>query len=193
MELIIYLVLCVIVGFIIGKLLLITNNKNSIKPYFQKVGDKQFIIGNEFVDLETDTPVTRMEQQREDNRHYWNYEKNKLIRDRDIIYKDYIKTTAAIYEYPKLKECVTNEKLEAITEKYDKYEYMCKKLDETIYLSKEEFLIKEENPMYCIDFTTLFTLNKPFYGYTIHNEKTAKYANGDMNKMIAEEFKEKWY
>jgi hypothetical protein len=41
-----------------------------------------------------------------------------------------MKTTQAIHKYPDLKNCVTEEKLEAITEKYYKYIFMCKKLDE---------------------------------------------------------------
>jgi hypothetical protein len=83
--------------------------------------------------------------------------------------------------------------LDGITEKYEHYLKMCNKLNKDMILSKEEFLIKEENPAFCVDFTNMLWIRNPIGCYTIFNEKNAKYAHGKMDEIISQEFKEKWY
>ena len=187
----IILIICGFVGWFFAKSL---RTEPTSKSNITRIDDKNWIVNNEFVSFEEDTPILRFKQEMEDNKHYRNYESEKLSRDRERIFNDWMKTTQAIHKYPDLKNCVTEEKLETITEKYDKYLFMCKKLDETtMILSKEEFLIKEENPMYCVDWTNMMWFPKHLGIYEIHNEKTAKYYKGNMNELIAKEFKTKWY
>lgn len=191
METITILIICGFMGWFFAKSL---RTEQTSKSNITRIDDKNWIVNNEFVSFEEDTPILRFKQEMEDNKHYRNYESEKLSRDRERIFNDWIKTKQAIHKYPDLKNCVTEEKLEAIAEKYDKYLFMCKKLDETtMVLSKEEFLIKEENPMYCVDFTNMMWFPKHLGIYEIHNKKTAKYYKGNMNELIAKEFETKWY
>lgn len=168
--------------------------ETSIKSNITRIDDKNWIVNDKFVSFEEDTPILRLKQEIEDNKHYQNYESEKLINDRKQIFNDKIKTIQAIQKHPGLKNCVTKEKLEAITDKYERYIFMCKKLGEsTMILSKEEFLIKEENPIYCLDFTNIMFFPKHFGFYEIYNEKTARYYKGNMDELIAKEFENKWY
>ena len=191
METITILIICGFMGWFFAKSL---RTKTVGKSNITRIDDKNWIMNNEFLSFEEYTPILRFKQEMEDNKHYRNYESEKLSKDRKRIFNDWMKTTQAINKYPDLKNCVTEEKLEAITEKYGKYLFMCKKLDETtMILSKEEFLIKEENPAFCVDFTNMMWFPKHLGFYEIHNEKTAKYYNGNMNELISEEFETKWY
>jgi protease II len=191
METITILIICGFMGWFFAKSL---RTETTSKSNITRIDDKNWIVNNEFVSFEEDTPILRFKQEMEDNKHYRNYESEKLSRDRERIFKDWMKTTQAIHSHSDLKNCVTEEKLEAITEKYDKYLFMCKKLDEaTMILSKEEFLIKEENPMFCVDWTNMMWFPKHLGFYEIHNEKTAKYCKGNMSELIAKEFETKWY
>ena len=178
-------------GWVYGKQR--NNNTDNDKSKITKVGDKAWIVGNEFVNLEEDTPLNNFKQEQEDQKHYQAYERERLMNDRQRIGNDWIKTKQALGKYPDLKNCVTSEKLDAITLKYEQYVKMCNKLEENLILDKDEFLIKEENPAFCVDFTGVMFLQKPVGCYNIYNTKTAKYYNGDMNKMIRDEFKDKWY
>ncbi len=191
METITILIICGFMGWFFAKSL---RTETTSKSNITRIDDKNWIVNNEFVSFEEDTPILRFKQEMEDNKHYHNYKSEKLSRDRERIFKDWMKTTQSIHKYPDLKNCVTEEKLEAITEKYDKYLFMCKKLDETIMiLNNEEFLIKEENPAFCVDWTNMIWFPKHLGFYEIHNEKTAKYYKGNMNELIAKEFEAKWY
>ena len=190
MELIFILPFMLLVGWMFGKQL---NNNDTDKNKITRVGDKAWIIGNEFVNLEEDTPLNTFKQEQEDRKHYQAFERERLMHDRLRIGNEWMKTKQAIGKYPDLKDCVTTEKLKAITNKYKKYLNMCNKLDETMVLNKEEFLIKEENPAFCVDFSGMMFLQTPVGCYNIYNTKKAKYHKGDIQKMIADEFKEKWY
>lgn len=195
MGYIIYLCVMILFGITISKMAtaLTTSTRDSSNDLV-RLDDKNWIINNKFVSFEEDTPVLRFKQEREDTKHYRHYESHRLNTDRSRIGDDYLKTIFAIQDHPDLKDCVTEEKLLEITEKHEEYVYMCTKLKEDIMvLSKEEFLIKQENPIYCATFK-IDILNPLGVGfYTIHNEKTAKYANGNVNELIEAEFKEKWY
>lgn len=168
------------------------NNSNSKASGITKINDKNWIINNKLVSFEKNTPMLNHMQKMEDDKHYRNYEFNRLRRDREKIYKDYSRVINAIYDNPnsKLLDCVTEEKLEAITEEYDQYVHMCKKLEIILFLTKEQFLIKKENPMLFMN----FRWDSPRGGiYEIHNEETAKYLNGNYSELMEEEFKKNWY
>ena len=171
-----------------------TSTEEDFKSPITRLDDKNWIIDGKFVSFEEDTPVLRIRQKLEDNKHYHAYESEKLMRDRESLWKDYLKTTQAIKKFPNLEECVTPEKLEAITDEYEHYLKKCNKLEEDAILTKEEFLIRDENPTLCVDFSSFgIWIRKPIGAYIIHNEKTARYARGRMEDIMAKEFKEKWY
>lgn len=65
-----------------------------------------------------------------------------------------------------------------------------KNLKLSFFLDKEEFLIKEKNPMYCIYF--YMHVPVPLTRYTIHNKKTAKYIGGVLEG-LKKEYEEKWH
>ena len=165
------------------------------KSSITKIDDKNWIVDNEFVSFETDTPILRMQQKIEDDKHFGNYELNRLTMDRARISSYYIKTLNAINKFPDLIECVTPKKLDMITEKYNEYIQMCDNLDEQFRLTKEEFLIREENITLCVDFSTIgLKIPTPGSGiYEIHNPETARYHRGNIQEIMAEEFKIKHY
>jgi hypothetical protein len=187
-----FIIMCV-VGFAIG--FLITNKllapKSSRKSDIIRIDDKNWIVNNKFVSFEEDTPVLRMQQEQEDRNHYFNYMSERIMYDTKRVSDEFFKTTKAIHQHPDLKDCITPEKLLSISDKYEKYLFMCKKLNANFFLTNEQFLIKEENPIYCGEFSMFFP--KPMPGYIMYNPKTAKYANGDVYKLIEAEFKEKYY
>lgn len=198
MNLIIWISVIVVLGFIFGRMIIRLSQNNLTKASsITMIDKKHWIVNGEYIDLEEDTPVNRMKQRHEDDKHYWDYESNRLTRDRQRIGANYFKTIKAINnkDFSYIKECVTPENLKEITEKYDKHVNMCKKLEEDFILTKEEFLIKENNPMHCVDFTaSLDYINTtPMIVYNIYNDKTARYKNGNKQKMMEVEFKEKWY
>ena len=177
---------------------LLGERQKSCKDYnknFIKLDDKNYIVNNEFVSFEEDTPILRMQQDREDKKHYRNYESQRLMRDFKEITNNHMSTIMAIAKYPELRNCVTPENLAKIEEDYNYYCKKCEKHNITLKLTKEEFLIKETHPSLCIDWGSfgIFVLNPISYCYTIYNEKTAKYKGGNMMDKIKEEFKEKWY
>jgi hypothetical protein len=194
-EILATLLLYVVLGLLIGKSGLFFNSSSSdTKSNITRIDDKNWIVNNKFVSFEEDTPILRLEQEQEDTKHYRGYERAKLSADRERIGDEYLKTIFAIQDHSDLKDCVTEEKLLEITKKYEEYTFMCGKLKEDLMvLTKEEFLIRQENPIYCASFK-MNIMNPMASGcYMIHNEKTAKYAGGNVNEMIAAEFKEKWY
>jgi len=171
------------------------SSKSEYKNNITKIDDKNWIVNNEFVSFETDTPALRFKQQMEDDKHFMAYEMDRLNRDRERIGSYWVKTIEAIKKYPDIKECITSEKLEAITEKYDEYIQMCDNVDEMLRLTKEEFLIREENIALCFDFLTcgLIIPNMGSGIYEISNPETARYYKGNMQDIMAEEFKKKHY
>ena len=197
MGIIAYLGIWVAIGCLIGfTATRISRIGESDTGRYRQIDDKNWIINGVFVSFEEDTPALRFQQKMEDDKHYRAYERNRTMDDRKRIFNNWMKTVAAIHKYPELQESVTPEKMEAITEKYDQYALMCKKLDYDLYmLTKEQFLIKNENVAYCVDWSNSFgyIVNPMESGcYTIHNEKTAKY-QGNVMELIETEFKQKWY
>ena len=158
-----------------------------------KIDDKNWMFGNELISFDEDTEYLKLQQKQEDTKHYNEYESKKLLRDSARLAKEYFQTLRAINEYPNLKDCVTDETLDEITEAYEQYIKKCDKLNENFRLTKEEFLIKEKNPVYCVDLRDIGMKWGDGGLYYIYNQKTAKYANGNMDKMLEAEFKEKWY
>lgn len=193
MEYLILLPFMVLMGFLFAKHINSSNNNNSSKSSITKIDDKNWIVNNEFVSFEEDTPLKRFQQEQEDRKHYQAYERDKLQRDRERLWKDWMKTKQAIDKYPDLKNCVSDEKLNSITNEYEHYLKMCDKLKEDMILTKEEFLIKKENPALCVDFTNILCIRNPIGCYTIFDKKNAKYAHGKMDELISQEFKKKWY
>ena len=192
MEIITIIGLFGLMGWCFSKTL---SSKNENKSNITKIDDKNWIVNNEFVSFETDTPALRFKQQMEDDKHFRAYEMDRLTRDRERIGGYWLKTIEAIQKYPEIKECVTPEKLEDISEKYDEYIRMCDNVDEMLKLTKEEFLIREENILLCVDFLSfgLVIPNASAGIYEISNPETARYYKGNMQDIMAEEFKEKHY
>jgi len=196
MEIIIYFliiaILAVCVGLLFGKIFLIlktplttdrTESSNIIR-----IDDKNWIVNNEFVSFEEDTPINRFKQELEDNEHYRNYERQRLQYERDKIFNQWQNVNNAIIKNPKIKECVTEEKLKNTKNEYASYVLKCKKLDEIPMLSPEDFVILKEN-VFLNYFKFFFPKPIPSGVYSIYNEKTAKY-KGDYS--VEKEFNEKW-
>jgi len=161
-----------------------------------KIDDENYIVNGERVSFEEDTPLLRHQQEVEDKKHYREYERVRLAYDREKIYEEWRRTTQFIDKHPdwsSINKHITKEDLEKIAIKYSHYLKMCDKLQEKHFmLNKEEFIIKETNVIACCSFKMM----SPTLGcsaYVIHNEKTAKYAGGNVMEQIRKEFKEKWY
>jgi len=192
MELIAMIGFFGLMGWGLSKIL---SGKSNYKSGITKIDDKNWIVDNKVVSFETDTPALRFQQEMEDDKHFRAYEMDRLIRDRERIGGYWLKTIEAIQKYPDIKDCITPEKMESITEKYNEYIQMCDNVDEMLRLTKEEFLIREENIYLCVDFLS-FGLIIPKYGsgsYEISNPETARYYKGNMKDIMAEEFKKKHY
>lgn len=157
-----------------------------------KIDDKTFMVDNKIVSFKENTAMLTLQQKMEDDKHYFNYERKRLNRDRERLANEWIETKKAINNYPDLKDSVTEEKLNDITEKFTQYVFICKKL-QLLHLSKEEFLIKEENPIYCADFSNMMQWDIGGGIYNVYNDKTARYYNGKMTELMAKEFQTKWY
>lgn len=159
-----------------------------------RIDDNNWIVDNKFISFEEDTPILRLKQKIEDDKHYLNYKNEKLRRDKVQLYKDWLKTIEAIHKYPYIKDCVTVKKLENITEKYNKYLLKCEKLNEnTMILSKEQFLIKEEYPNLCVDFSSITWIFESLGFYNIYNKKTARYYSSNIIETIKKEFETDHY
>lgn len=164
----------------------------SDKNKLTRIDDKNWIVDGKLVSLEEDTPLLRFEQEQEDSRMYWEYESNKLMHDRKEIGDTWMKTIKAIHDMPDLKESVTEETLSIWMESFLEYDFKCDKLKEIMKLELEDFVIMRENPAFCCALSWCNPMSTASI-YHISNEKTAKYANGDVNELIAAEFKAKWY
>lgn len=186
MEIIPILIMTILLNY------MLYNSSKKSESNITKINDENWIVGSELVSFEEDTPLLRFQQQCEDEKHFRNYETDKLMKDRGQIFDDHLKTIQAIHKNPELKNCVTDEKLKAITEKHEEYILMCDKLGETIRQTKEQFLIKQENP-WCCSSMGFQGFRKSLGVYEIHNDKTAKYLNGNMEELMEKEFKAKWY
>lgn len=153
------------------------------------IDEKNFIIDNKFVSFEEDTPLLRMKQKLEDDKHYREYEEAVLKMDRQELSKNYFKTVTAINNSPELASCITEEKLLDITDEYDSYVFKAKKLN-GLYLTKEQYLIRKENIWLCGYFEMCSPPQRGFI-YNLHNDKTARYS-GNMSEILKQEFKTKW-
>lgn len=130
MDIIITFIVCTGMGYLIAKSFSIASES---KSNVVRLDDKNWIVTNEFVSFEEDTPILRLKQKMEDDEIYRNYEIDRLTHERSCIFNDWETTVRAIRDYPHLKECVTEEKLNAIAEKYDHYLDKCKKLKIIIF------------------------------------------------------------
>jgi len=189
MELIFLIVACfAIIFFVIGY----GSNK---EPKIIKINDDTWFVGDRFVSLGP-SKIDTVRQELEDSKVYREYERNRLDRDFRRICNDHTKTLQAINNHPELKDCITEEKLNNITEKYEDYVRICEKHNLLgMYLTKEEFLIKEENPVYCVSFSDI-GMCQPMLTtglYYIHDPKTAKYGGTNSWKELEEDFKKRWY
>jgi hypothetical protein len=181
----------IILPFVVWIGWLFRRKETEIKKDVIRLGDKSWIINNEYVTFEEDTPLLRFKQQQEDDEHYRNFERARLEFEREQIFEEYLKTTSYIQKHPEvLKELVPKE-LIAVTEEYERYVRKCKNMGELMVLSKEEFLIKKKNPIYCCSFKLYLSI--PMKCYTLYNEKTARYKGGNMQKQIEQEYINKWY
>ena len=74
---------------------------------------------------------------------------------------------------------------------------MCDGVGEPLRLTKEEFLIRDENLFRCADFSAMGIVVNPFGKtlgmYTIYDSKTSRYEGGNMLELMEAEFKAKHY
>jgi len=192
MEIIPILLLYAVLGVVIGKLSLFCIPKTEHKSDYIQIDEKNWIVKGEFVSFEEDTPILRFQQEQEDNEHYRKFERERLKEDSNMMWDNYMKTVEGIEKYSHMLKPVTEDNLLEYEDKYQEYIFKCKKLDVLTILTKEEFVTMNENPIWCRTFKFRNPLSYAHI-YTIHNDKTAKYAGGDMYKMMEAEFKEKWY
>ena len=75
-----------LLGFLIGRWSVKADKKESSS--FIKIDDKNYIINNESISYEEDTPLLRLKQAQEDRRHWNNYERQRLKMLRDRLYGD---------------------------------------------------------------------------------------------------------
>ena len=84
--------------------------------------------------------------------------------------------------------------MELNKEEYNKY---CRKVDKHDFIPKlteAEFTVKQKYPHHCFDFNVgISVFNPASSGYMIHNEKTAKYKDGNIMDIMSQEFEKKWY
>ena len=193
MDIACQVLLILVAGYLFSKYWFSRNKDSHNSSLVIQIDDKNFIVNNEFISFEEDTLAKRFSQEIEDRRHYVAYESQRLQYDRERILNDWMQTHQAIIQFPDLLNCITYEKMESITKKYDEYVNMCDKLGAITPLDKSSFLILQENPLHCMSFKNMMFIRKPIGCYMISNEKTAKYIHGDMLEMMKQEFKEKWY
>ena len=110
-----------------------------------RLDDKNWIVNNEFVSLEEDTPLLRMKQKREDNKHYRDYEQRVLSYERQIISDEWIRTKGFIAKHKGILKKVTIADIEQYIEKYTEYLSRCEKLKEDKVLTVEEFIIDRKS------------------------------------------------
>jgi len=155
-----------------------------------KINETNYLYNGKLISFDDDTPLLRLEQDMEDNRIYREYERNKLTSDRNHIGQMFLSTIDFIRKHPNIISTEnTYFRKEEIKERYIKYVNKCKKLDEILVLDEDEFIINQNNLIFC------GTIKNPSYFgqiYHIHNDRTAKY-KGDTTKLLEEEFKSKWY
>jgi len=182
-----------LLGFVLGWSLF-GNKESSESSKFVKLDDKNYIINNEFVSFEEDTELLRMQQEQEDNKHYRNYERRKLKDDMEMSYNQWEAIIEEINKDPELLKSVTEKDLLKNKNEYSSYIEKCNKLNTWSKLTEEEFSVIGKLPSYIPFKWCKINVRNPMYGgYVIYNEKTAKYADGDMHEMIAKEFEKKWY
>lgn len=168
------------------------------KKGVEVIDDKNFIIDGEFVSFEENTPLLQWQQECEDQKHYNNFESQRLENDRNHIFEGFMHTKEFIIGRYKSESTLikkpTKEDFESKEniERYNVYVNMVEKLSyQKFMLTFEEYLIERLNPIFCGSIYMFFL--KPIGFYTIYNEKTAKYAKGNMNELMRAEFKSKWY
>jgi len=186
----------IFIGSVISIILInkVTEYCNPYKSKDRIIDDKNFIIDGKFISLEEDTPLLRFKQKQEDDSWYRHYESTKLMEDREYLDNMYIYYIQGLNEYSiaiKHDSSIKEEDLEKFNKRYEEYKLMCEKLKPIRELTKEEYAIRWNNLIF-LDKTPL-KISNPFkkWGYELHNEKTAKYLNGDMKELLREEFKQK--
>lgn len=163
------------------------------KTQMQKVTENSWIVNGEFVTV-GETDADRMQQKLQDKQMYLEYERNRKLDEMDTVMGEWMKTKRAIAQNPELKNSVTQEELDDITEKYDRYVRFCRNIDQE-FLSKEEFLIKEKNPVECAEIFKM-GLIRPYAKsgiYHVYAPSVAKYAIGNEKELMSKEYEQKWY
>jgi superfamily I DNA/RNA helicase len=186
MEIILICIIVFIVSFLIT-----VHYKNRYK-LSKKVYKKVSTWETQYIPINEDLLI--IQQKAEDDKHYRNYEICVFERDISQIKNSYLKTKDFIRNHKtKIKTLSPKEKEEKnIFEKYEKYCLKCDKLHLQDYmLNYEEFSIMEANSFFTKHLEIFMT--KPIGCYMIYHDKTARYLNGDVNKLMAEEFKNKNY
>tara|TARA_R110000851_G_C13098304_1_gene567832 strand:+ start:6980 stop:7549 length:570 start_codon:yes stop_codon:yes gene_type:complete len=168
------------------------SSKSDYKSNITKIDDKNWIVNNRFISFEKDTPILRMEQKMEDDKHYNAFEWDKMTNDRKIIRAEWMKTISVMSERKDITP-PTEKELIDIESEYNEYSTMCDKLTEH-KLTKEEFMFQQNNFSDCITFDRMMLIIPTGSGtYYLHNESTARYHKGNMEDLMAEEFKKKHY
>jgi len=191
MELFILLPFMFLFGIMLSKR---CNSEDKSKSSITRIDDKNWIVNNELVSFEEDTPLLRMQQETEDRKHYNSYVKQKMSWDREDILDGYMSFMDFEHKHPEDLPVISDIELSELSNEYDQYDRMCNRLDTgSMRLNKKEFLQKKKCKSCLIFPIPKFRLLRPQYGYTIFNEKNAKYINGDMSELIRAEFKKEWY
>ena len=176
----------ILIAGILTLILMFNKRNKEHNIYFKKTDEKNFIVNDEFVSFEEDTPLLRFQQDQEDMKHWRKYEQDRLADERKQLQRTWDSTMEMLQKYPKLEENITKEDLDEYADKYSLY---LKKIDKFfgIPLSEKHFAVSEKNHLG-------LSMVMPTYGsgiYTIYNEKNAKYKDG-MFKKLEKEFNIKY-
>jgi len=165
------------------------------KSNITKLDDKNWIVNNELISFEEDTPLLRYQQKSEDRKHYQAYEKMVLQRDIKYLSGIYYNVKKYMREYPDEILSITEKEIIENKKRYNNYKLKCEKLHASLRLNEKEYSIMWRYGFLVHVSGCGILIQEPIGNgcYNIFNKKTAKYANGDMKELIAKEFKEKYY
>lgn len=160
------------------------------KSSFYKIDDKNYIINNEFVSLEEDTPLLRLQQQMEDDKIWFEYEREQLEYHRERLFNIWKATTEREAKTPEFK--INNKRLILIADEYENYLKECNAFDETLKLTKEQFAFYKFNKWVRMFIPMNLILNPHCGVYYLHNPKTARYKD-NMRAILQKEFNDKYF
>ena len=177
------IILTAIAGFVAGVLL------NKFLTPNNSLGGTIHASLNDY--SQVNTSLLKTKQRAEDKSHYDNYVYKRLDRDIKYLTGCWRKTTSFITDNPHIKLTIDQRKIKKIRSNYSEYVFMCRqlKIGKSMILSIEEFLIMQENPLYCKVVDSFMYVPET---YEIFDESEAKYS-GNISKLLEEQFRKEWY